>query len=88
MANSIISPKYIIKIKNFNPQSCTAGSYTSYFDPDIINKPVVGFRVSGVASYNMSVTTCISNLSGLNLVIKNNGSTNFTPSAVEVYYLD
>ncbi len=88
MANSIISPRYTIKIKNFTPQSCSAGSYTTYFDENIINKPVVGFRISGVASYNMSVTTCISNASGLNLTIKNNGSTNFTPSAIEVYYLD
>lgn len=87
VVNSIPSGITIVK-KQFTPQTTAAGAYSTYFDGDIKNKAVVGYRFSGVASYNICISACFSDASGLQITLKNNDASPVTPTGVEAYYID
>lgn len=77
----------MVKTKALTSVSIAAGGYQSFEDADLKNVAIVGYWIGGVAGFNITVTSIISDGSGLHLVIKNNGETAVTPSSISVKYL-
>lgn len=76
-----------IRTKVFTPETTAANSYTAYSDTTLKNHCVVGWKITGVASANVSVFQLYCNNEGLYLYLRNNGTSSVTPTAVEVYYI-
>lgn len=76
-----------VKTKTLTPSVIAAGGYQSFEDADLKNVAVVGYWIGGVAGFNVTVISIISDGSGLHLVVKNNGETSVTPSSISVKYI-
>lgn len=76
-----------VKAKTLTPSAIAAGGYQSFEDADLKNVAIVGYWIGGVAGFNITVISIISDGSGLHIVVKNNGETSVTPSSILVKYL-
>ena len=77
-----------IKEAYYPAQTIAAGSYAVISDTALTGRRLNGWRVTGVASYNVSILQAyIDGTNGLYMIIKNNGSSQITTGAIYVYYI-
>lgn len=89
MANGVIIPaKKTIQYKYYNSQTIAAGGYVVISDSELGGKILNGWRVLGVASYNVSVIQAYIDENEFYMIIKNNGSAQITTNQIYVYYTE
>lgn len=88
MSNKELTDILSVKIKVYEAETITAGSYRTINDSSLVGKIFAGYAVTGAAAFNLSVLQAfIDSYSGLTIIIKNNGSADVTTGTVRVYYL-
>lgn len=87
MASGTIKKSYIQAVL-LTPSAITAGNSVTFTDSNYKNKPIVGYQLYGVGSASVAVTQLLCGNDGIIMVIKNNGSTDVTPTAIRVDILE
>lgn len=75
------------KTASFTLGTISAGSYKIFTDSNAINKLIVGYYMSGVASKDVSILGVYSDADGIHVVARNVGDTDATPNALTVFYI-